>query len=361
LNFTALSPADVPGDVCFITTVCQADPYDDFGGIASYLLGTLVQLQRCHAWGKAPVVHWAQSFHAPCGARGNCWEEVFEPVTPAEELRGRSGVCVRPWRYDLGAAGLRTRELAGRTELRRHLAPLLAAYVRPGRALRRRLEDFEARHLRGVHALGVHVRATDYQQEFNESLVPRQAWIEAARGRFERLPQPRRIFVASDNQAMVDALAEAFGGDVVLHTDAPRVQGGRDGEAADWLHCDDAGEAPGPRGRTCLARQWEGALADAWLLSKCEELVSWEGAVSKLAMLLNPELPVHPVLAPPRRPEGGRPARGPSLLQLRSAASRCLAGTCSEQMQAYGLQALEFLREGEDEDLLAGLAAEEEA
>jgi len=348
-------PSRLPGEVCFITNSCQEDPRDDFGGLAAYVTLALGQIKRCLRWGKKPLVHWGESFHAPCGGNGNCWEQVFEQLTPREAAEGRGGVCMTPWTGGFLTAGMHLQQVAEDAELRTSTGAILRDHVRLRPALRQRVDAFEAANFNGYHILGVHVRATDYSMEYGEHLVTREQWIDQVRSRLERLPRPRRVFVASDNTAMIDALRQTFGEEAVLSTDALRAKGGRDGESADWFHCKGSVAEQFAGNRSCLVRQWEGVLMDTWLLSRCKELLGWEGSVSKLALMLSPGMPFHSVAPgrdPSHRADGGRlslvqlSARGTA--QARRKRLRCGGAACSKCMGKYGLRTVAF-EELEDE------------
>lgn len=325
---------------CFITLSCVR-PRELGRGVAGYILAALPQIKRCTEMGRTPMVHWDDRalLHSEgpvsCGHLRNCWEHGgLQPMVSSDILRGNGAICLDS--ISEGTATivpLRADEIFARTESRSLVAPM-QNHVRLKESLRHRVDEFHRSLFQGVHVLGVQVRATDYFGERSEPLVPSQTWVNVARRFFNAMQNPKRIFIASDNHASVQFFVDAFGKDTVIHTNASRAHGRpQDGYAARRYTCQYAIDSPDPwleRGEysACLKNNWEGVLEDIWLLARCERLVYWEGSVAKLAMLLNPSMPVHRVV--PRQ-------MSQHLLQ----SSDCAAGDCARELRVYGLRAEE--------------------
>jgi hypothetical protein len=165
--------------------------------------------------------------------------------------------------------------------------------------------------------LGVHVRGGDMAQDFNVRSefahnVPLRAFVAAARqqlaalvARTEKvhrrqqqqqqqqmvqLPAPR-IILASDSADTIALFEREFGADVVVHS-TPRWHLRRSHSAggADYAwHRQVYESAPGEALRKIVASGSD-VLTDIWLLSKSDVLVSWDSAVARVALALNPAM-----------------------------------------------------------------------
>jgi len=139
------------------------------------------------------------------------------------------------------------------------------------------VESYIAQHFAGRHVLAVHFRGTDKTTE-----APRVCWNGFARALEETLaarPSLNALFVASDEPAFIEYIAETFPGmPVIVHEDRVRSEGGQ------ALHVQ-----PTPGMNRDKARD---ALVNALLLSRCDALVRSASFLSGWASVFNPALPV---------------------------------------------------------------------
>ena len=89
---------------------------------------------------------------------------------------------------------------------------LIQQHVRPNDRITGKLNIFYRRHLAGNTVLGVHVRGTDHWIETSEKKLPYLiSWIISAQSILETLPRPRKIFIAGDNDEVINKFVASFG------------------------------------------------------------------------------------------------------------------------------------------------------
>jgi hypothetical protein len=176
-------------------------------------------------------------------------------------------------------------------EVRQQAAAVMGAFVRARQRVARKAQVFFDEHLRGDDVIGVHVRGTDAVSE-RETREYRQGSLDLSRyvETLERLLTERpyaRLLIATDAQASLNALTEAFGERVVAY-DAVRHQ---DGEAA----------GSGPTG--CImpayiaddprraAQNGEDAVVEYLLLRRCAHFVHNGASLAVTVLLAEPALP----------------------------------------------------------------------
>eukprot|EP00035_Acanthoeca_spectabilis_P000464 m.73474 g.73474 ORF g.73474 m.73474 type:complete len:506 (-) comp10227_c0_seq1:3-1520(-) len=353
-------------DVCFISIACSGDGNEeaklaygkDFSsnaGLSARLLFLAPQLLMCEAQERDVFIHWDRRYfqHSKpdqihvdqgvgvqtstttlppeplqrwldCGSHNNCWTLVGVKHVDPRRVTGRKGLCASTNPEGPSVNTMCGKRVARALHTRQVLGSVLRRHVQPDAATQAQVDAFASKHFAGVNVLAVVIRATDYADELKgwkaegdplshpdcvstgTSLVPTDRWIAQARAHLEMLPEPRRIFVAADNEASVAAMVAAFPPGTVVHTSADRTVGYGNGEDNDWFHCNDAEYHPTETdrvvhpwiNRTCLRKQWRDILTEAQLVGSAERLLYWEGSMAKLAMLLHPSLPAWSVLDP---------------------------------------------------------------
>ena len=89
---------------------------------------------------------------------------------------------------------------------------LIKQYVKPNSRITDKVSKFYHRYLAGYTVLGVHVRGTDHWSEtIEQRLPPLMSWVKSAQAILETLPQPRKIFIASDNDEVIEKFVTFFG------------------------------------------------------------------------------------------------------------------------------------------------------
>jgi hypothetical protein len=176
-------------------------------------------------------------------------------------------------------------------DLRVKAKAIVDEFVRPRAYIRRKADEFYARHMAGHYVVGVHARGTDAtsQQErrsFRQGSLVLSRYVRALERLLHREPMAK-IFVASDEQASVDYLADAFGSRVVTH-ESIRHQGGEpagQGPSGWIMPAYIAGD------RDTAARNGEDAVIEYLLLSRSDHLVHNGSSLARTVLLNSPALP----------------------------------------------------------------------
>ena len=222
--------------------VCVVDPaLSDCQtmGFAALLLRTIDDILLCEALGSdRPVVYW-KACKSVCSRdpRVNSWEWYFEPIgsglleSQAERvlcplmleneesvLRTLSNLKLTlnsSFRNRSYTAGFANNRIITEKE-RRRVNQMLQQYIKPNNRIIRKLNNFYQRYLAGNTVLGVHVRGTDHWMETNEKRLPHlMSWIKSAQSILKTLPQPSKIFIASDNDEVIEKFVAVLGNDKV--------------------------------------------------------------------------------------------------------------------------------------------------
>jgi hypothetical protein len=175
--------------------------------------------------------------------------------------------------------------------LRRTAKAIVDDFVRPRSYLRRKADEFFARHMAGHHVIGVHARGTDAtssqeRRSFRQGSLVLSRYLHEIDRLLSREPAAR-IFVASDDQASVDHLAGAFGSRVICY-DSVRHRGGEPagrGPTGWIMPAYIAGD------RDTAARNGEDAIVEYLLLSRCDHLVHNGSSLARTVLLNSPALP----------------------------------------------------------------------
>ena len=223
------------------SSVCVVDPAitqcSNFG-FAAFLLLTLDHIMLCRAVGSdRPVVVW-RACNSVCSRdrRVNSWNWYFQPVNRGLETQAERVLCpllvenagdlfqIFPELSLILNYSFKNRsKVAGfedspiiTTKERMRINKLIKQYVKPNSKITDKVSKFYYRYLAGYTVLGVHVRGTDHWTETNEQrLPPLMSWVKSARAILETLSQPRKIFIASDNDEVIEKFVTFFGKDMV--------------------------------------------------------------------------------------------------------------------------------------------------
>ena len=220
------------------SATCVVDPgVTECGnaGFAAFLLYTLDHILFCRALGiNRPTVFW-RACRSGCSKdpRVNSWDWYFEPVNRGLELEVENVFCIlRPDGAPLDVrttidnsfkkrTGIEGFEFGGviTTQERLRVDKLIHQYAVPNSRIKEKVEMFYQQYLAGFNVLGVHVRGTDHWMETSEKRLPSlMSWVKKAQSILETLPQPRKIFIASDNNEVVKKFVIFFGKETVSFT-----------------------------------------------------------------------------------------------------------------------------------------------
>ena len=216
-------------------TACVVDPAlieCDGNGFSALLLYTLDHIFTCQALGSdTPIVYW-RNCNSGCSKDPsvNSWKWYFEPINQGLEVKAKKVICplggyfelpvLRPdiwpvldssFRDRSNVVGYQNSTIITPKE-RRRVNWWLNRFVRPNARIKQKVSSFFSRYLAGNTLLGVQVRATDHWLERREGKLPTISdWINKAASIFEKLSEPRKIYIASDNTEVIDHFVRFFG------------------------------------------------------------------------------------------------------------------------------------------------------
>ena len=217
------------------TTVCVVDPaITDCQnvGFAAFLLYTLDYIILCRDLEiHRPTVFW-RACNSVCSKdqRVNSWEWYFEPVNRGLESKVESVFC--PLRADgapLYVGSVIDNSFKNRTDVegfefsriitaqeRLRVNKLIRQFIKPNLRIKTKVSMFYQKHLAGFTVLGIHVRGTDHWMETSKQTLPSLlSWIKRAQSILGTLPQPKKIFIASDNHEVIKKFVIYFGEEMV--------------------------------------------------------------------------------------------------------------------------------------------------
>jgi len=197
-------------------------------GFAAFLLFTLDHILFCRALGIDRTTVFWRACNSGCSRdlRINSWDWYFQPVNHGSEREVENVFCIL--RPDGAPVDVRTtidNSFKNRTSIkgfelggiitkqeRLRVNNLIHQYVKPNSRIKEKVEMFYQQYLAGFTVLGVHVRGTDHWMETSEKRLPSLlSWVKKAQSILETLPQPRKIFIASDNNEVIKKFVTSFG------------------------------------------------------------------------------------------------------------------------------------------------------
>ena len=296
--------------------VCDRDV-----GLFNLVLGVITHTFWALKEGRIPIIYYGQKncYWTPNGYRGRntVWEYYFEPVIPEYPVSHippnvlKSIADDPPKRTDLGhfvdefafvsnngawhitidGEGLRgppTNKPSSR-KIRELASAIIRDYIRPRDYIIERAYRFFHENLAGRYVIGVHIRGTDAivdpTRHVKQSRVNYRKYIAVLRRLLRKNPNAL-IFIASDEQASVDRIRNAFSG--VIAYDSIRHDGG---EVA----------GSGPAGGIMpayltqdpdrAAQNGEEAVIEYMLLCRCNYLVHNYSSIPRMVLLTVPDCP----------------------------------------------------------------------
>ena len=238
-----------------LDTVCVAEPTlleCGNSGFAALLLATLDHVSYCDMLGIQNILIKWKNCQTSCikDPRINSWPAYFKPLNRAGiEQNARKVLCLggiiagpvlaqelartikrlnpqQAQQFDWASrtsslleVGFRKRQsIPGYEEgslitpkLRKWVNNMITKYIRPKRRITLRVDEFYRNNMEGFNMVGVHVRGTDSWLELEEQALPEIAqWINDTQAIFETLQEPKKIFIASDNDEVVQRFVEHF-------------------------------------------------------------------------------------------------------------------------------------------------------
>ena len=289
-------------------------------GLFNLVMGAVAHIHWALKEGRIPIVYYSNKncYWTPNGYRGRStvWEYYFEPVIseyPASRIppsvlkwiadnsleRGHLGHFVDnfafisnngAWHITVDGEGLRGHpNKAPSRKIRKAASAIIRGYVRPRAYIVEEADHFFHIHLAGRYVIGVHIRGTDANVDptrpVRQTRVDYDKFIMVLRRLLRKNPDAL-IFVASDEQASVDRIRNAF--NEVIAYDSIRHQNG-----------DVAGRGPAggimpgylTQDRDRAAKNGEEAVIEYMLLSRCDYLVHNNSSIPRMVLLTAPDMP----------------------------------------------------------------------
>ena len=176
-------------------------------------------------------------------------------------------------------------------ELRQEAHDIIRCFIQPRDYIQQKASHFFQQYMKGRPIIGVHARGTDAtsQQEIRPhrhgSLILSK-YVTAIQRILDAQPTAR-LFVATDAQASLEYLRNAFGTRVFAYTSIRHVSGEAAGKGpTGWIM---PAYIAGDRDRA--AHNGEEAVIDYLLLSRCNYLVHNGSSLARTVLLNAPQLP----------------------------------------------------------------------
>jgi hypothetical protein len=297
--------------------ICERDV-----GLFSLVQQVIGNIPWALAEGRVPIAYFTDRtcYWTPRGYAGadTVWEYYFEPLLPDHPAASvpepaRAAIARQPpGAFELGHAvdvenfvsahfGDHP-ALTGKTlpipylledpdrHVRERACAIMRRYLRPRAYLLAKVAAFFETNLRDRPLIGVHARGTDatspdeVRPHRHNSLVL-EKYLRLLDALLDREPEAA-IFVATDEQAILDALRAAFGRRIIAYEGVRHVGGKASGSGP--LGC--IMPAYIAADRDVAARNGEEAVIDFLLLACCGRLIHNGSSLARTVLLLRPEL-----------------------------------------------------------------------
>ena len=290
-------------------------------GLFNLILGALAHVYWALSEGRIPIIYFGENncYFTPNGYRGcnTVWEYYFEPVIPefpasrvpayvlewtAENSLGRSnrGQFVDEfafvsrngaWHVTVDGEGLRG--FRGHQPSSRHIREITASvirdYIRPRDYIIDKANRFFEEQLEGRYVIGVHIRGTDAIGDSGRQAIQTSINYDkflAVLRRLRKVNPDALIFIASDEQAAVDLIRNAFSG--VIAYESIRHQRG---EVAGQGPVGGLMPAYLTNDPDRAAQNGEEAVIEYLLLCRCNYLVHNHSGIPRTVLSTVPDMP----------------------------------------------------------------------
>lgn len=197
-------------------------------------------LQFADYYHLTPVIQWGSStlYHEKDGVNGikNSYEFYFRQTSnvSVESARESENVVfyefshrklsIPDFNLTVGASLTDNRRME---EYLNKRAEIIRKYIRFSDEVERHLEDTVHSLLQGERTLGIHVRGTDMRAGYNghARIVPPEEYLSAARKVFKE-KKFDKIFLATDEAAVIQLFEQEFGSRLLYFTDIMRSENG---------------------------------------------------------------------------------------------------------------------------------------
>lgn len=211
-------------------TVYEADETGNGIGFFAELGMTLIKLYYADERGFTPYVRWGERcvYYEPEGVQGekNAFLYYFKPVSEVKTTEHAAHVIRQtPWQCSQVKKKYGAVSYDVSQEYIDAMARMLGKYVRYNEKTERYLKEAYQGLLGDKKTLAVHYRGTDFNRGYNNHPVPVQ--IEQEIGKVKELLEKgyEQIFLATDENSVVERFRQEFGESVRVYGDTYRDDG----------------------------------------------------------------------------------------------------------------------------------------
>lgn len=192
---------------------------------------TLIKLYFADDRGLVPYVHWGENYvyYEPEGIAGekNAFLHYFKPVSQVSSIECASHVVFQEechFKQVKGLYGAVSYEVS--EDYVNAMARMMKKYIQYNDATRQYLEQQYDCLLGDKKVLGVHYRGTDFRKQYNNHPIPVEVEQELEKVReLLRKKEYELIFLATDENAIVETFRREFGDKIRVYEDTYRDDG----------------------------------------------------------------------------------------------------------------------------------------
>ena len=192
---------------------------------------TLIKLYFADERGMIPYIHWGRDYvyYEPDGINGekNAFLHYFKPASEVRSIEHACHVIYQaPWHCNQVKALYGAVSYDVSEDYINAMARMLKKYIQYNDETKKYLEDQYSRLLGDKKTLAVHYRGTDFNKGYNNHPIPVQ--VEQEIEKVKELLQQKayeQIFLATDENAIVERFKQEFGDRVKVYEDTFRDDG----------------------------------------------------------------------------------------------------------------------------------------
>ncbi|MCD7726150.1 MAG: O-fucosyltransferase family protein [Clostridiales bacterium] len=192
---------------------------------------TLIKLYFADERGMVPYIRWGESYvyYEPKGIRGekNAFLHYFKPVSEVQSVEHACHVLYQAsWHCNQVKALYGAVSYDVSEDYIDAMARMLRKYIHYNDETEQYLESQYSSLLGGKRTIAVHYRGTDFNKGYNNHPIPVQAEQEINKVReLMKKKDYEQIFLATDEQAIVERFRQEFGERVKVYEDTFRDHG----------------------------------------------------------------------------------------------------------------------------------------
>lgn len=242
---------------------------------------TLIKLHYADDRGLVPYIHWGEGYvyYEPEGIRGekNAFLHYFKPASEVSSIAHAAYVLDQEmWHCSQVKALYEAVSYEVSQEYIDAMARMLRKYIRYNDETEKYLKDEYERLLGDKKTIAVHYRGTDFNKGYNNHPVPVKVEQEIEKVReLLRTKGYEQVFLATDENAVVERFRQEFGGMVKVYEDTYRDDGS--GESIAFSRSDR---------KNHHYRLGLEVLRDQYTLTRCEGIICGYSNITFIARVM---------------------------------------------------------------------------